>query len=92
MVSKVVAMNGKPFDARDFEDENEKSVINTMISMVDDVEMGEYAPRMFAALIIDRYEGPAFWFAGPQDKTMELYGAVEAMKQTLWETVIRDGE
>lgn len=92
MVNKVVTMNGKPFDARDFEDENEKNVVQTIIRMMDVVEEGEIAPKIFAAVIVDRYEGPSFWFAGPTTQAIEMYGAIEAMKQTLWETVICDGE
>jgi hypothetical protein len=92
MVEKVVAMNGKPFDARDFEDENEKAVIQNMINMMDGVESGEFAPRIFAAVIVDRDDGPSFWFAGPVDEQLAMYGAIETMKQTFWETVIRDGE
>lgn len=92
MVDKVVGMNGKPFDARDFDDENRKAVEQMVFALADDIDMGEFVPRAIAFMVLDEDKEPRFWFGGKETDKFAIYGGIEAMKNTFWETVIRDGD
>lgn len=90
MVDKVIGINGKPFDARDFEDENRKAVEKMLFDVADDIDTGGIVPRGMALTIIQEDGEPIFWFGGSENDLFMLYGSIEAMRQTFWETVIRE--
>ena len=89
MVDKVIGINGKPFDASDFDDENRKAVEKMLFDVADDVDTGGIVPRGMALAIIQEDGEPVFWFGGKENDVFMLYGSIEAMRQTFWETVIK---
>ena len=91
MVNKVVGMNGKPFDAKDFNDENRKAVERIIFDLADDVDTGGIIPRGIAFMVIEEDGEPLFYFGGKETDAFMLYGGMEAMKTTFWETIIKDG-
>ena len=90
MVDKVIGINGKPFDARDFDDDNRKAVEKMLFDVADDVDTGGIIPRGIALTIIQEDGEPIFWFGGKENDLFMLYGAIEAMRQTFWETVVKE--
>lgn len=90
MVNKVVGMNGKPFDASEFDDENRKAVERLIFDVADDVDTGEVIPRGIAFMVLGEDGTPSFWFGGKETDAFMLYGAIEAMKNTFWETVVTE--
>lgn len=88
MVNKVVGMNGKPFDARDFTEENRKAVEKIIFDMADDIDTGAVIPRGIAFMVLEEDGQPLFYFGGKETDAFMLYGGMEAMKQTFWDTVI----
>lgn len=93
MVNKVVGMNGKPFDASEFDDENRKAVERMLFDVADAVDTGEHIPRALAITLLGEDGEPTFWFAGKETDSFLIYGALEAMRQTFWEAVVKgDGE
>ena len=90
MVDKVIGINGKPFDARDFEDENRKAVEKMLFDVADDIDTGGIVPRGMALTIIQEDGEPIFWFGGSEKDLFMLYGSIEAMRQTFWETVVKE--
>lgn len=89
MVDKVIGINGKPFDASEFEDENRKAVERMLFDVADDVDTGGIVPRAMALTIIKEDGEPMFWYGGSDKDVFMLYGTIEAMRQTFWETVIK---
>ena len=90
MVDKVIGINGKPFDAKDFEDENRKAVERMLFDVADDIDTGGIIPRGMALTIIQENGEPLFWYGGSESDLFMLYGAIEAMRQTFWESVIKE--
>lgn len=90
MVEKVVGMNGKPFDASEFDDENRKAVERLIFDLSDDVDTGNVVPRGIAFMVIQEDGTPSFWFGGKETDSFLLYGGIEAMKNTFWETVVTE--
>lgn len=90
MVNKVVGMNGKPFDASEFDDENRKAVERLIFNLSDDVDTGNVVPRGIAFMVIQEDGTPSFWFGGKETDAFLLYGGIEAMKNTFWETVVTE--
>lgn len=90
MVDKVVGMNGKPFDASEFDDENRKAVERMVFDIADDVDTGELVPRGIAFMVLQEDGTPSFWFGGKETDAFLLYGGIEAMKNTFWETVVTE--
>ena len=90
MVDKVIGINGKPFDAREFEDENRKAMEKMLFDVADDVDTGDIVPRGMALALIRDDGEPLFWFGGSEKDLFMLYGSIEAMRQTFWETVIKE--
>lgn len=90
MVEKVIGINGKPFDARDYDDDNRKAVEKMLFDVADDVDTGGIVPRGMALAIIQEDGEPVFWFGGKESDLFMLYGSIEAMRQTFWETVVKD--
>lgn len=89
MVDKVIGINGKPFDARDFEDENREAVERMVFDVADSIDTGDIVPRGMALAIIQEDGEPLFWFGGSEKDLFMLYGSIEAMRQTFWESVIK---
>lgn len=95
MVNKVIGINGKPFDARDFVEENAANLARMLTEVLDDIDSGEFDPRAMALAIVDKNGEPSFWFSLPEEDVYMLHGATEAMRQTYYECVIKgfdDGE
>lgn len=90
MVDKVIGINGKPFDARDYDDENRKSVEKMLFDVADDVDTGGIVPRGMALTIIQEDGEPIFWFGGKETDMFLLFGSIEAMRQTFWESVVKE--
>lgn len=90
MVDKVVGMNGKPFDASEFDDENRKAVERMVFDLSDDVDTGAIVPRGIAFMVLQEDGTPSFWFGGKETDSFLLYGGIEAMKNTFWETVVTE--
>ena len=90
MVDKIIGINGKPFDASEFEDENRKAVERMLFDVADDIDTGGIVPRGMALAIIQDDGEPMFWFGGSEKDLFMLYGSIEAMRQTFWETVIKE--
>jgi len=90
VVDKVIGINGKPFDARDFDDENRKAVERMLFDVADSIDTGSIVPRGFALAIIQDDGEPTFWFGGKETDMFMLFGSIEAMRQTFWETVITE--
>ncbi len=90
MVNKVIGMNGKPFDASEYNDENRKAVERLIFDMSDDVDTGELVPRGIAFMVLQEDGTPSFWFGGKETDAFLLYGGIEAMKNTFWETVVTE--
>jgi hypothetical protein len=90
VVDKVIGINGKPFDARDFDDENRKAVEKMLFDVADDIDTGGIIPRGMALTIIQEDGEPIFWFGGSEKDLFMLYGSIEAMRQTFWESVIKE--
>jgi len=91
VVSKVIGMNGKPFDASDFNDENRKAVERIIFDLADDIDTGDIIPRGIAFMVMQEDGTPVFYYGGKETDSFALYGAMEAMKTTFWENVIVDG-
>jgi hypothetical protein len=91
VVNKVIGINGKPFDASEFDDENRKAVERIIFNLADDIDTGGLIPRGIAFMVMQDDGTPSFYFGGKETDTFALYGAMEAMKTTFWETVIIDG-
>jgi hypothetical protein len=95
VVNKVIGINGKPFDARDFVEENAALLSKMLNEVVDSIESGEFDPRSMALTIVSQSGEPSFWFSLTEDDMYVLHGATDAMRQTYWETVLKgydDGE
>ena len=92
MVSKVIGINGKPFDARDFTEENRRAVEKIIFDMADDVDTGGIVPRGIAFMVLEEDGKPLFYFGGKETDAFMLYGGMEAMKQSFWDTVILEME
>jgi len=90
VVNKVIGMNGKPFDASEYNDENRKAVERLIFDMSDDVDTGELVPRGIAFMVLQEDGTPSFWFGGKETDAFLLYGGIEAMKNTFWETVVTE--
>ena len=90
MVDKVIGMNGKPFDASEYNDENRKAVERLIFDLSDDVDTGELIPRGIAFMVLQEDGTPSFWFGGKETDAFLLYGGIEAMKNTFWETVVTE--
>jgi hypothetical protein len=89
VVDKVIGINGKPFDARDFDDENRAAVERMLFDVADDIDTGAIVPRAFALAIIQEDGEPVFWFGGKEGDVFMLFGGIEAMRQTFWESVLK---
>jgi hypothetical protein len=83
-------MNGKPFDASEFNDENRKAVERLIFDLSDDVDTGELIPRGIAFMVLQDDGTPSFWFGGKETDAFLLYGGIEAMKNTFWEAVVTE--
>lgn len=92
MVDNVIGINGKPFDARDFDEENRKAVEKMLFDLADDIDTGAIIPRGFALALVQESGEPVFWFGGKESDMFMLYGSIEAMRQTFWESVIKEGQ
>jgi len=90
VVDKVIGMNGKPFDASEYNDENRKAVERLIFDLSDDVDTGELIPRGIAFMVLQEDGTPSFWFGGKETDAFLLYGGIEAMKNTFWETVVTE--
>ena len=89
MVDKVIGINGKPFDARDFDDENREAVESMVFNLADSIDTGDIVARGVAIALVQEDGEPMFWFGGKETDVFMLYGSIEAMRQTFWETVIK---
>lgn len=87
-MNKVIGLNGKPFDARDFDDENRKAVERMVFDMADDVDTATIVPRAIAFMVIEEDGNPRFWFGGKETDSFLIYGGIESMKTTFWESVL----
>lgn len=92
MVEKVIGINGKPFDARDFNEDNRKAVERMVFDMADDIDTGHIVPRGIAFMVLHEDGTPTFYFGGKETDSFLLYGGMEAMKSTFWESVIVQGQ
>lgn len=95
MVNKVIGINGKPFDGRDFKEENAKRLVEMLDEILDDIESGDLDPRSMAITIVPDRGEPSFWFSLVENDVYLLHGATDAMRQTYYESVIKgfdDGE
>lgn len=91
MVDKVIGINGKPFDARDYAEENRKAVERMVFDMADDIDTGNVVPRGIAFMVLHEDGTPTFYFGGKETDTFLLYGSMEAMKTTFWDSVVSGG-
>lgn len=92
MVDKVIGINGKPFDARDYEEENRKAVERMVFDMADDIDTGNIVPRGIAFMVLHEDGTPTFYFGGKETDSFLLYGGMEAMKTSFWESVLVKGQ
>jgi len=93
VVDKVIGINGKPFDAADYNEESRKLLERMLFDVADAVDTGELIPRAMALTIVQDNGEPSFWYSCREQDVYMLYGAGEAMQQTFWETVVKgDGE
>lgn len=88
MVDKVIGMNGKPFDARDFNDENREAVEAMVFDVADAIDSGDVVPRAIAFMVMEEDGQPKFWYGGKETDAFLIYGGIEALKNTFWETVL----
>lgn len=88
MVENVISINGKPFDARDFNEENQKALAEMLRNVAEDVESGVIpADAMALTLVVD--DDPTFWFSCREGDLYVLHGATDAMRQTFYELAIK---
>jgi hypothetical protein len=61
-----------------------------IFDLSDDVDTGELIPRGIAFMVLQEDGTPSFWFGGKETDAFLLYGGIEAMKNTFWETVVTE--